>query len=599
MNEVRELIYRLQRGEGVREVARAMRLSRNTVRKYRAVALEHGWLSADGGMPEPTAQEEPAGQGGATDGVQPLPDNRALGAVLGPPPRPRHMRSTVEPFAEVVDELWQGGVEMAAIWQRLRAEHGYTGSYSSVRRYVGRVHRKRPEAFCRIETAPGEEAQVDFGSAGALWDGRTGRQRKAWAFVMTLGWSRHQYVEFVFDQKIETWLRCHEHAFAWFGGAPRKVVVDNLKSAVLKAHLHDPVLGEPYRRLAQHYGFVISPNRPRTPRHKGKVESGVKYVKRNFLAGQRFADAEAANHRVRRWVVDVAGVRRHGTTHEAPLQRFEAQERRSLIPLPATCFDLVATYRAKVHSDCHVVVDGRFYSVPYRWIGQVVEVYVGQRVLEIFHGTDLIATHPVAEKPGQRTTRTEHYPEGKRAYLENGPEACRERAQVIGAGCAQVIEHLLGDRVQDRLRSVQALLRMAKSVGRERLEAACQRAWHYGDPSYRRIKAILSAGLDRVATEEKPATVSDVPRPVYQYAREVSAFFPPEVTPDSGEESEREITRVEALCRNQEADRVGSVPTSSVPPLTSAFADIRLSLDFGDPPEADSRAVETQEVATC
>lgn len=544
MNEVRELIHRLRQGEGVREIARAMTLSRNTVRKYRDVAAERGWL----------------------DPSQALPDLAALGAVFGPPLRPRHMRSTVEPFGEVVEELWNAGVEMAAIWQRLRDEHGYTGGYSSVRRYVARVHPKKPEGFCRIETAPGEEAQVDFGSAGPMWDGRSGRQRKAWAFVMTLSWSRHQYVEFVFDQKIGTWLGCHERAFVWFGGTVKKVVVDNLKSAVIRASLHDPVLGEPYRRLAQHYGFVISPNRPQTPRHKGKVESGVKYVKRNFLAGQTFANAEAANERVRRWVREVAGVRRHGTTQEAPLRRFEEQERRTLIPLPATAFDLVATHRAKVHSDCHVVVDGRFYSAPYRWIGQIVDVYVGQRVVEIYHGLDLIATHAVAEKPGQRTTRTEHYPEGKRAFLENGPETCRERARRIGAGCGQVIEHLLSDRVQDRLRSVQALLRLVEQVGRERLEAACQRAWHYGDATYRRIKTILAVGLDREPIEATVTAVSDAPAPAYQFAREVSAFFPQAVRVGGAAEIETGNVVVARRDRNGEGDLVDSFLTAALSP---------------------------------
>jgi len=298
---------------------------------------------------------------------------------------------------------------------------------------------------------------------------------------------------------------------------------------------------------------------------KGKVESGVKYVKRNFLAGQTFADAGAANERVRRWVREVAGVRRHGTTQEAPLRRFEEQERRTLIPLPATAFDLVATHRAKVHSDCHVVVDGRFYSAPYRWIGQIVDVYVGQRVVEIYHGLDLIATHAVAEKPGQRTTRTEHYPEGKRAFLENGPETCRERAQRIGAGCGQVIEHLLSDRVQDRLRSVQALLRMIESVGKDRMEAACRRAVHYGDPTYRRIKTILSAGLDREPMDDVPLE-SDAPSPAYQFAREVSAFFPQAVRVGCAAEIETGTPVVARMGGNGEGDRVDSFPTADLSP---------------------------------
>jgi transposase len=510
MNEVREIIYRLRKGESPRAIGREVGFAKNTVKKYRDLAGEAGLLDLE----------------------KPLPDAAMIGELLGPPPRPRHMRSTVEPFAEVVESLVEQKVEMMAIWQRLRDEHGYRGSYSSVRRFVSGLRPKRPEAICRIETEPGEEAQVDFGSVGWQWDGKEGRRRRAWAFVMTLSWSRHQYVECVFDQKVETFVRCHERAFAWFGGVPERVVIDNLKAAVLVHDLHDPVLGEPYRRFAQHYGFIISPNRPRTPKHKGKVESGVHYVKRNFLAGRDFADLEALNARARRWVLEVAGRRCHGTTREAPLGRFELVERSVLKPLPEEGFDLVAAYRAKVHRDCHVVVNSRYYSVPSYLIGKQVEVYVGRRVVEIYEGTTLVSTHLVARKPGERRTRMDHYPAEKRAYLENPPARCRERAREIGEACAEVVDGLLDDRPYDRLRSVQALLRLAEEFGKERLEAACARALAYGDGRYRRIKGILKAGLDRVPSEEGVLEHQEGQRPeAYRYARQADSFFGEEVCP--------------------------------------------------------------------
>lgn len=506
MNELRELIYRFRKGEGNRPIAAATNLSKNTVKKYRRLAEKHGFLDAD----------------------QPLPSLEELGRVMIVPSPPKHMRSTVEPYKEQV-RLWlESEVEQQTIWQRLRDDYGYCGSYSSLRRFVQRLRPAEPEAFCRIETAPGEEAQVDFGVAGVQYDSRSGRWRKTWMFVMTLSWSRHQYVEFVFDQSIPTWLGCHERAFAWFGGVVRRVVVDNLKAAVLQAHLHDPVLGEPYRRMAQHYGFIISPNRPRTPRHKGKVESGVKYVKRNFLAGQTFADVQAMNDRVKRWVMEIAGERLHGTTKEAPVARFNRLERESLPALPGEPFELIAAYRPKVQRDCHVAVNGRYYSVPARWIGQTVDVYVGRRIVEIYHGTDLLTTHPRLPEKGQRSTRMEHYPESKRAYLENTPERCRERAQSVGESCGRVVETLLNDRVQDRLRGVHSILRLTKSVGEERLENACRRALYYHDASYRRIKRILDAGLDREPLEPIERKVTSLAS--YRFAREIAEFFGPEVS---------------------------------------------------------------------
>jgi transposase len=227
----------------------------------------------------------------------------------------------VEPYDEVVRDLLAQGCEMTAITARLREDYGYTGSYSSVRRYCHRICSVGPRVTVRVHTAPGEEAQVDFGSAGRLFDPRTKRLRTAYVFVATLSYSRHQYAEIVFDQKVPTWLALHRRAFESWGGVPRRIVLDNLKSAVIRASLIDPVLAEGYRRMAQHYGFLVSPTRPGTPEHKGKVENGVHYVKRNFMAGQQFLDIDEANHRLAIWVRDTAGARCHGTTHEAPLKR--------------------------------------------------------------------------------------------------------------------------------------------------------------------------------------------------------------------------------------------------------------------------------------
>ena len=308
---LRDLIYRLRSGASQRAIARDLGLARMTVQKYAALAEAAGYLTPD----------------------RPVPEAAELTRRLGPAPVPPRVGSTVEPHRAVVTEWLAAGVEAMTIFDRLRDHHGYTGSYSSVRRFAHQVAPSEPQAVVRVHTAPGEQAQVDFGSAGKLVDSRSGLARVAWVFVMTLGYSRHQYAELVFDQKIPTWLACHQHAFEWLGGVPRTVVPDNLKAAVLVAALHDPVLGEAYRRQAQHYGFMISPTRPRTPEHKGKVESGVHFVKRSFLPVHEFSDLRAANAALRVWIRERAGTRDHGTTHRAPLAVFEAEERATLGPL--------------------------------------------------------------------------------------------------------------------------------------------------------------------------------------------------------------------------------------------------------------------------
>jgi transposase len=279
-----------------------------------------------------------------------------------------------EPFRARIEALRRDGVELQAIFQRLKAENGYTGSYSALYRYVRHLEDRAPTAFVRIEVEPGEEAQVDFGGAGLQRDPLTGELKKAWVFVMTLSHSRHQYATLVFDQSVRTWLRCHREAFTAFGGVPKRIVIDNLKAAIVRAVWHDPVVQRSYREFAEHYGFLIAPCRPRVARHKGKVESGVRYVGRNFLAGRPPGEIHAENAALKEWVETVAGQRRHGTTKEAPLARFREREQAALLPLPEAPYDLGVWKQAKLHPDCHVVVDEAYYSAPHRLIGQTLWV---------------------------------------------------------------------------------------------------------------------------------------------------------------------------------------------------------------------------------
>jgi hypothetical protein len=291
---------------------------------------------------------------------------------------------------------------------------------------------------------------------------------------------------------------------------------------VLEASLHDPVLGEAYRRQAQHYGFLISPNRPRTPEHKGKVENGVHFAKRSFLAGQQFADLHMGNAALRRWIVERAGTREHGTTHRPPLAVFEAEERSKLLPVPTDPFELVEIKRVKVHPDCHAVVDASYYSAPYRYVGQVLDAWVFGHVVQLFDGAELVTTHLRAHSRGQWLTRTDHYPPHKAAYLERTPTYCRQLAETIGPSTFAVVDQLLADRPLDRLRSVQALLRLTDQVGKTRLEAACKRASHFGDVRYRRIKDILNAALDQ---QPLPVVIPPAAPAPFAFERTATEFF--------------------------------------------------------------------------
>jgi len=349
----------------------------------------------------------------------------------------------------------------------------------------------------------------------------TGKEQKAWAFVMTLCWSRHMYVEFVFDQSVETWLRAHRNALTFFGGVPKRIVIDNLKAGIIRACWDDPLAQQSYRECAEHYGFLISPCRPYTPQHKGKVEQGgVHYVKRNFLGGREPTPIIQANRDVKRWVNTTAGNRTHGTTKERPLERFDI-EREALQPLPRTPYDLAVWKQVKLHRDCHVVFDNAYYSAPYRLAGQELWVRGGTHEVQIYT-TDyaLVGTHTRAQHPGQRTTNLAHLPHHKVAGLILTRDACREQASEVGQATKDVVDELLDHRPEDRLRTAGRVLRLGDRFGPERLEAACARALRFGDPAYLTIKRILQQGLD---AESLPPVA--LPPPARTFVRPVSELM--------------------------------------------------------------------------
>jgi transposase len=491
--DIREMLRRLRQGESNRAVAEAMRIDRKTVGRYRSWATEQGLL--DGPLPS-------------------LGELHQLLEETMSSPLPPQNTSSVEPYREVVVKLHKKSVEIAAIYERLK-ERDYTGSYSSVYRFVRNLEPHTPDVTVRVETRPGEEGQGDFGYAGRMIDPETGELRKTWVFLMTLSWSRHQYVEFVFDQKVETWLRLHRNAFAFFGGVPERIVIDNLKAGIVRACWDEPQAQQSYRECAEHYGFLITPCRPRKPEHKGKVEQGgVHYVKRNFLAGREPTTITQANRDVLRWTQTVAGQRVHGTTKEKPLERFEI-ERAALQPLPDTPYDLAVWKQVKLHRDCHLVFDHAYYSAPFRLVGQRLWVRGGTQEVQIYTGDyQLVATHTRAQRPGQRLSSLDHLPPHKVPGLILSRDGCRQQASQIGPATREVVEGLLNHRPEDRLRTAGRLLRLHERFGPERLEAACARALRFNDPAYMTVKRILEQGLD---AEKLPST--QPPPPTMTFVR--------------------------------------------------------------------------------
>lgn len=504
MRLVQDVVFRLRSGQSERGIAADLGISRVTVREYREKAAALGYLAPDAL----------------------LPDAAAVEAALGEPVRPPAMVSSVEPYRDLIVGWRKEKLEMVAIHRRLTEHHSYKGTYSSVKRFVHQLEPPEPRVVIRMETPPGKQAQTDFGTVGQLLDETTGKERTAYCFVMVLSYSRHMYLEFTFDQTIPTWVRCHRNAFDFFGGVVEEEVIDNLKAAVLKAALEDPTLSVPSRQMAQHYGYLIHPCRPRTPEHKGKTESGVHYVQRNFWPVACPRVLGEANQKGIRWVMEVAGVRDHGTTHQPPLQRFREHEQAALRPLPAQPFELLEVLPVILHNDCHATIDYSYYSAPHQYVGQELDAYIWERIVQLYDGVTLLTTHPRARERGEWHTRTEHLPAHKVIYLERTPKVCREMAAEVGPHCVAVLESILEKRPADNLRAAQALVGLSQSAGAERLEAACRRAVQYGDPRYRRVKSILGSGMEQEMLPGMDLGASTAK--TYTHARPSAEFFPAE-----------------------------------------------------------------------
>jgi hypothetical protein len=322
---------------------------------------------------------------------------------------------------------------------------------------------------------------------------------------MVLSWSRHIYVEFVTDQTIGTWLKCHQHALEYFGGVPGRIVIDNLKSGITKSIWDDPQLQMTYRECAEHYGFLVHPCRPRTPEHKGKVERGVGYVEGNFLGGRGQMSLAQANREVRTWCLETAGKRIHGTTKERPLERFQKTEKSRLKALPAETYDLAIWSQHKLHRDCHLVFEGSYYSAPFRLLGQKLWICASARQVRVYNNNyELIAAHERAAKPGERHTHRDHLPPEKLPGLERNRPGLLEQAAEVGPSTLKLVTTLLASTGLDQLHPMGRLLRLQEKHTPQRLEAACQRALDYDDLSYKTVKRILTQKLEAQAQAAPP-----------------------------------------------------------------------------------------------
>lgn len=412
-------------------------------------------------------------------------------------PKKKSHPCILDPYKEQIITWIEKGLTAVRMHEEL-LRLGVKVGYTSVKDQVAKAKRNG-NIFMRIHTEPGEEAQVDFGYVGYTLD-NNGKRRKTWVFNMRLSFSRLDYYEKVYDQKVETFILCHIHAFRSFGGVPKTVKIDNLKAAILKASFYEPVYQRLYKQFASHYGFQSIPCRVYTPNDKGKVESGIKYVKSNFFTGRSFKDGTDVDSRLARWL-ERANNRVHGTTKKVPRELFEQQEKDVLLRLPKEEFNLSKVGTRKVYHDCHIYVNHNYYSAPYEYVGKEVEIERGSGLVKIYFDNEIIAVHKELTGSGEFSTQKSHYPKYKCISETEYQEKYQVKMAAVGFFVEQMFFCMVQYKKQSWSRPVQGVLSLVKKYSSDIVNRSCKRALAYGAYDYQIIKRICENGSYNLPVE--------------------------------------------------------------------------------------------------
>lgn len=522
MWEVLEVLRRHGRGERKAAIARGTGHSRFTVRRYIALALELGWTPQDG-----------------------EPEEKLAGEVLGrlrPGPRepPPDTLSVEQQLVPHLEELrgWLAPsngtrpLRLTRVRALLKRRHALKVSYSGLRRFA--------QAYCQFggrtvtvrmaDTEPGEIAECDFGRLGYVPDPATGKKRLVHALIVTLVYSRHQYVYVTHHQTVREVINGLECAWTFFGGVARRLIIDNMKAAVLRADRYDPVFQRTFNEYAHYRDFVIDAAVPRHPTGKPHVERNVQYLRENFFRGGTWHDLSHVQREADRWCGEEAGKRIHGTTRQMPLVVFEEQERGALIALDKPRFDPPHWARCTVHPDHLISFRLAFYSVPTRYVGREVDVRGDQELVRIFMNAELVKTHPTMP-PGKKSIDFSDYPPDKAPYAMRDVERVIQNGREIGVHVGQFMERLLSVHCPwARLRQAQKLLRMAQKYGAPALDSACQRAISFELIDVRRLDAILRLALERTPAPTAGTAATPPSQLPLRFLRAAGSFAAPTTT---------------------------------------------------------------------
>jgi transposase len=460
----------LEKGTSHRQIERITGIDRKTIRSYhkRADDLKSNSPGAATGTPAQTPPPRP-------------------------PAQPKSGVSACEPHREFIEAQLRLKRNYMAIYQDLVDKHGFSAAYNSVKRFAGGLCAREPQQFDRLEFAPGEEAQVDYGEGAPTRVPGTERYRKPRLFVMTLRYSRRSFRRVVWKSSQETWARLHEQAWRYFGGACQYVVLDNLKEGVIKPDLYEPELNAVYAATLVHYGVVADPARVRDPNRKGTVEHAIGHTQATALKGRRFESIEEQNDYLEHWETKWCAPRIHGSTKRQVQAMFE-EERPHLRPLPLLGMQYFTEQQRCVNDDTCVRVDHSSYAARPAAIGSVVLVRLFEHHLEIrdLKTSSLLRTHARADKPG-----TVVLPADERLFNPSREtQRILSQAKAIGESAQQLCQTLFEREGRVGQRKLWGIVGLVRHYPKRLVDSACARAMAEGVYSYGRVKALTEQLMD-------------------------------------------------------------------------------------------------------
>lgn len=493
-----EIIRRWHAQQKITHIANALGYDRKTVRRYIELAQQQG-LSQQLLLPD-------------KDEVIQL-----LNQAIVPPKRPQQAQQLLARFLPEITDLVNAKfnpLKPKIAFEVISEKYDLWGkvSYSSFKNFVrhNQIAISPDQATCRLEVEPGSEVQIDYGKVGLLFDPATGNNKTVYAFIATLSFSRHKFVEFTFKQTQQSFVASHINMFEFFGGVPHRLLLDNLKNGVIKPSLYDPQLNRTYQEMAEHYGCFIDPCRVRHPKDKGKVERDVQTVRQQFrklLAIYPSITLVQANQLIQQWSINEYGQRDHGTTRLKPYPTFSDQERPQLKPLPVQPFDLAQWKQAKVHPDHYIQFNNKAYSVPHRFVGKTVWVRGTHKIVQIYYQGQLIKQHAVPK--GFRQTDVNDFPPNVQAVLDKGlPRLLQQKASEIGPQFGTLIRSLLEQHAFLNMRRAQGLVALTEKYPQTLVEQAAELALNQQLSTYPKLFKQLIETLQKNKQQQSPIHLS-------------------------------------------------------------------------------------------